>query len=81
MFGVECFECAVMRLVKQNQDRHNLTQGKLTSATALFIATGQAVLSPFRLKGSAKVIDSAKEFEYTHGGAPFDYVLVSAPLV
>src|SRR5215213_8978265 len=71
MVGVECFERAILRLVKQNQDGHNLTQGKLTSAPAPFVATGQAMLVPFRLKGLAKVIDSAKEFEYTHGGAPF----------
>ena len=71
LFGRECFEGAVVRLVKQNQDRHNLTQGQLASAIAPFVGTGQAVLMPFRLKGLAKVIDSAKEFEYTHGGAPF----------
>jgi hypothetical protein len=57
--------------VKQNQDRHNLTQGEFASTIALFAATAHAVLVPFWLKGVAKVIDSAKEFEYTHGGAPF----------
>jgi hypothetical protein len=71
LVGIECFEGAVMRLVKQNQNRHNLTQGKLAAAIALFVATHQAVLVLFRLKGLAKVIDSAKEFQYTHGGAPF----------
>lgn len=45
-------------------------QGKLAAAIALFVATRQAVLMPFQLTGLAKVIDSAKEFEYTHGGAP-----------
>jgi len=53
--------------MEQDQDSHNLTQSKLARTATLFGATCQALLMPDWFEGSTKIIDMAKEFEYTHG--------------
>jgi hypothetical protein len=52
--------------MKQDQDGHNLTQGKLSGAIALLGAACETLLVPEWFKAAAKIIDMAKEFEYTH---------------
>jgi hypothetical protein len=52
--------------MKQDQDGHNLTQGKLSSAIAMPGAACQTLLVPFGFEVTAKIIDITKEFEYTH---------------
>jgi hypothetical protein len=66
VFGVEGLEGAIVRLMEQDQDSHNLTQCQLARTVTLLGATCQALLMPEWFEGSAKVIDIAKEFEYTH---------------
>jgi len=59
--------------MKQDQDGHDFTQGKLACTVAPLGAAGKALRVAGWLKGSAKVIDMTEEFEYTHSEAPFRY--------
>jgi hypothetical protein len=68
---IERFEGAVLRLVKQNQDRHHRTQGHRARTMALLNAIRQTVRMPHGFKRLANVIDSAEKFEYTHSEALF----------
>ena len=62
MMLIEGFERAVLGLVKPNQQRHDLTQTELTSTTTT--VTGRYLVAyPLGLKGLAKVIDVAKQFD------------------
>ena len=72
LFGVKGFEMPVVGLMKQNKNGHNLTQGEGSRSMALFGSACKALLLPMGFKQLAKIIDSTKKFEYTHGGSPFD---------
>ena len=60
---VEGFEIPVMGLMKPNQQRHTLTQTQPTSPTAVPTPGRQLVANPLPLKGLAKIIDVAKQFD------------------
>jgi len=64
--GVERFEGAIVRLMKQDQDGHNLRECQFSGTIASLGGAGKTLLVPPGFKGSAKVIDMAEEFEYTH---------------
>jgi hypothetical protein len=53
--------------VKQDQDGHNLRECQFSGTIAPLDGAGKTPLVPPGFKGSAKVIDMTKEFEYTHG--------------
>ncbi len=57
--------------MKQNKDGHNLAECKFTGAITRLRASPQQLLVPERFEHTTEIIDIAKEFEYTHGGAPF----------
>jgi len=67
VLGVEGFEGAIVTLMEQDQDSHYLRERELSGTVTSLGAAHQTLFVPFGFKGSAKVIDMAKEFEYTHG--------------
>jgi hypothetical protein len=67
VFGVEGLEGTVVRPVEQDQDGHNLTQCQLARTVALLGTACQRLPMPEWFEAAAKIIDIAKEFEYTHG--------------
>jgi hypothetical protein len=52
--------------MKQNQNGHNLRECQFSGTIASLGGAGKTLLVPPGFKGSAKVIDMAEEFEYTH---------------
>jgi hypothetical protein len=67
VLGVKGFERAIVTLMEQNQDGHNLRECQVASAIAPLGVADQALLVPPGFKRPTKVIDMAEEFEYTHG--------------
>jgi hypothetical protein len=65
LFSVIGFERAIVRLVKMNQNSHHFTWMQLASPHPLLAALHQA-FPPLRFKTEPEIIDSAKQFEYTH---------------
>jgi len=61
--SVEGFEIPIMGLMKPNQQRHNLTQTQPTSTTTATTPGRQLMANPLPLKGLAKIIDVAKQFD------------------
>jgi hypothetical protein len=53
--------------MEQDQDGHDLRECQFSGAIAPLGVAGKALRVPLRFKAAAKVIDMAKEFEYTHG--------------
>jgi hypothetical protein len=67
VLGIKGFEGAIVTLMEQDQDGHNLRERKFSGAIAPFRAAGETLRVAFGFKGSTKVIDMTEEFEYTHG--------------
>ena len=56
------FEVAITRLMKANQNCHDLAQAEAAGAIAKLQSASQKLLLPLRFKGFAEIIDGAKEF-------------------
>ena len=65
MLGVKGFKGAIVRLMEQDQDGHNLRKCQFSGAIAPLGIAGKALLVPSGFKRPTKVIDMAEEFEYT----------------
>src|SRR5262249_6183237 len=63
------FECPIMRLVKMDQNRHDLACSQLPRTFSL-LACFQLARPPLRSKAHHKIIDSTKQFQYTHSMTP-----------
>jgi len=63
MLGIVRLEMAIMRLVKINQNCHDLTDTQTSLPSPLHCTAGQQPVLPARQKHLAKVIDIAKQFE------------------
>ena len=66
IFSVIGFERAIVRLVEQDENGHDLTWMHLGQTVALALSTGQQFLLPLRRKLLPEIIYRTKEFEYTH---------------
>ena len=66
MLSIKGFEGAIVRLMKQDQDGHNLRKCQVAGAIAPLGVADQTLLVPSGFKRPTKVIDMAEEFEYTH---------------
>lgn len=71
LLGGERFERAIARLMKQDQDRHTLTQSKAARTIALLGAARQTLLVPDRFTRLTEIIDSAEQFEEAHRWVSF----------
>jgi hypothetical protein len=49
--------CAIVLLVKANQNRHDFAQAQATFASPFLQTTGESLLLPDRFKALAEVID------------------------
>jgi hypothetical protein len=67
VLGVERFEGAIVTLMEQDQNSHNLRECQFSGTLALLGGAGKTPLVPPGFKDPAKIIDMTKEFEYTHG--------------
>src|SRR4051794_34607578 len=60
---IKRFEIAIMRLVKQNQNRHDFTPSQTSHAVSLAQATFQQVRLEWRYEGLAEIIDLTEQFK------------------
>jgi hypothetical protein len=65
MFGVIRFERSIVRLMKMDQDRHDLAWLQLSWVLALFACGNLGGFQVWR-KAQHEIIDIAKQFQYTH---------------
>jgi hypothetical protein len=66
VFGVIGFKRAIVRLMKQDEDGHDLAGMQLGWPQALALSSCQQVLMPTRRKLLPEIVYGTKEFEYTH---------------
>ena len=61
--GIKGFEGAIVTLMEQDQDGHDLRKCELSGVIAPLGVAGKALRVPFGFNGLAKVIDMIEEFE------------------